>query len=122
VYCEIGLFLTFGLMNRLHKCLPPWVDVVDKKVVIVILVAICFKLHQWTITQCNPCHKWLLLKNIDVIEIHLHQLVVAFNPFPPQLLSTKNRATNFGFLLAQQTNSMEMFSSSSILNSSSDES
>jgi hypothetical protein len=29
------------------------------------------------------------------IEIHPHQLVVAFNPFPPQLLSTKNRTTNF---------------------------
>jgi hypothetical protein len=33
------------------------------------------------------------------IEIHPHQLVVAFNPFPPQLLSTKNRATNFWLLI-----------------------
>jgi hypothetical protein len=32
-------------------------------------------------------------------EIHPHQHVVAFNPFPPQLLSTKNRATNFWILI-----------------------
>jgi hypothetical protein len=33
------------------------------------------------------------------IEIHLHQLVLAFNPFPPHLLSTKNRATYFCLLI-----------------------
>jgi hypothetical protein len=56
------------------------------------------------------------------IEIHPHQLVVAFNPFPPQLLSTKNQATNFWLLIGAVNSSMEMFSSSSISNSLSDES
>jgi hypothetical protein len=55
---KLGLFLTFRLANRLHKCLPPWVDAIGKLVVIVVLVAICFKLHLWTLTQCNPFHKW----------------------------------------------------------------
>jgi hypothetical protein len=41
----LGLFLTFGLNNRLRKCLPPWVDAISKKVAIVLLVAICFKLY-----------------------------------------------------------------------------
>jgi hypothetical protein len=40
------------------------------------------------------------------IEIHPHQLVVAFNPFPPQLLSTRTKPPIFGFSLAWQTNSM----------------
>jgi hypothetical protein len=33
------------------------------------------------------------------IEIHTHQLVVAFNPFLLQLLPTKNQATNFLLLI-----------------------
>jgi hypothetical protein len=33
------------------------------------------------------------------IEMHLRQLVVAFNLFPPQILSTKNQATNFWLLV-----------------------
>jgi hypothetical protein len=53
---KLGLFLTSWLNNRLHKCLPPWVDAVGEKVAIVILVVICFKLHQWTFTQCKSCY------------------------------------------------------------------
>jgi hypothetical protein len=32
-------------------------------------------------------------------EIRPHQLVVAFNPFPPELPSTKNQTTNFWLLI-----------------------
>jgi hypothetical protein len=46
---KLDLFLTSRLNNWLHKCLPPWVDAIGKKVAIVVLVVICFKLHQWTL-------------------------------------------------------------------------
>lgn len=53
---KLGLILTSWLNNRFHKCLPPWIDAVGEKVAIVVLVAICFKLHQWTFPQCKSCH------------------------------------------------------------------
>jgi hypothetical protein len=34
-----------------------------------------------------------------IIEIDPHQLVLAFNPFPPQILSIENLATNFWLLI-----------------------
>jgi hypothetical protein len=33
------------------------------------------------------------------IEIHPHQPIVAFDSFPPQLVSTKNRATSLRFFV-----------------------
>jgi hypothetical protein len=46
-------------------------------------------------TDAHPktATKIALGKCCIVIEIHPHQLVVAFDPFPPQFMSTKNRAT-----------------------------
>ena len=42
---EIKIFLTFRLFQRLHKCLPLWVDAIRRIVAIVVRTAICYKLH-----------------------------------------------------------------------------
>ena len=55
---KTSCFFTFGRDHRLHKCLPPRVDAVGKKIAVVVLVAICFELYFWTFTQCKPCHQW----------------------------------------------------------------
>jgi hypothetical protein len=64
---KIKLFFTFGFDNWLHKGALPRIDAISKEVSVVLLAAICCKLHPRTFIQCYACHGWGTLKNVDII-------------------------------------------------------
>jgi hypothetical protein len=64
---KITRFLTFEFDNRLHKDPPSRIDTVGKKASVVVIAAVCFKLHLRTSIQCYMCHEWGSLKNVDII-------------------------------------------------------
>jgi hypothetical protein len=83
-----GGHLLVGAMTKLSPGIPPLF-----KVSIMLHHLLCDVLEQVDAHPKTPTKVVLGICWI-FIEIHPHQVVVAFDSLPPQVLSTKNRATN----------------------------